>query len=310
MTVVLDRKGSSKDIYRVMRAGKVLNLRFHFSDRVSILDLGGLPVLFPGLGQLRCAIAGYLFQRMTKVGFHTHYLTHNVAEATMDVYPFEIEELGVTYNGVRMGRILGIEIIDRRLVTPKLLDRYHRGELPRKAISALLSDDVLEEGSRLHPAFVECTTKYQAADRYVTDEEAATLANVPLEWLKKRCYSEVKSASDYLFGLFEQAGFIRHDGKFEGGVLYSNNRFIFADSMSPDEMRLIGPDGRSYDKDPVRQWYQQTFPDWYAEVVAAKKSHPLDKSWWPTYPAEAPPPEVIEDVVARYRTVAERLGAL
>jgi phosphoribosylaminoimidazole-succinocarboxamide synthase len=81
------------------------------------------------------------------------------------------------------------------------------------------------------------------------------------------------------------------------------------DSISPDELRLIGPDGRSYDKDPVRQWYQDTYPAWYAELLAAKQVYPHDKSKWPTYP-DVPPQSVIDDMLQRYQMVAEAIGAL
>jgi phosphoribosylaminoimidazole-succinocarboxamide synthase len=313
MTVRLERRGSSKDIYRVYdQNGTLRHIRFLFSDRVSVLDLGGIPnTPFPGLGQARCAIAGYLFQRMNMVGFHTHYLSHNVKKATMDVYPLDIKELAVSYADVKMGRIIGIEIIDRRMITKKLFDRLEAGQVNRNVVLSCLGDNnSLQVNARFEQPFIECTTKYTDADRYVGNEEAATLAGVTQDWLEQECFPQIRKASDFLSEIFKKAGFHRHDGKFEGAVCYTHNDFIFADSMSPDEMRLIGPDGLSYDKDPVRQWYEKTFPDWYAEVLAAKKAYPEDRSKWPKYPKETPSKAVIDEVVRRYQAVAIAIGAI
>jgi phosphoribosylaminoimidazole-succinocarboxamide synthase len=312
MKIELERKGSSKDIYNVCHNdGSLRCIRFHFSDRVSVLDLGGIPgTAFPGLGRLRCAISGHLFRRMNSAGFRTHYISHDVENATMDVHPFDIKELNVSYEGVKSGRILGIEIIDRRMATKKLIGRVDDGTLARKRLWPSLGDRHLAPNVRLSPPFVECTTKYQDADRYITDEEAAALAGVRIGWLYAYCYPEVQKASEFLFNLFRDKGFDRHDGKFEGAIRYSGGTFIFADSISPDEMRLVGSDGLSYDKDPVRQWYQETFPDWYAEVLKAKAEHPTDRSKWPSYPAETPPAEVVNEVVRRYEVVAKALGAI
>lgn len=306
---MLERRGSSKDIWNVFdSAGALQNLDFVFSDRVSVLDLGGIPnTPFVGLGKLRCAISGLLFQKMNETGFNTHYLSHDTSTATMSVKPFNIKELGVTYEASD-DRILGIEIIDRRVVTSKMLKRIKSGSINQSEIEKLLTHgNDLAVDARLRPPFIECTTKYQDADVYISDTDAATLAGLTPDELEK-VYVEVRRLSDFLSNFFKSSGFERNDGKTEGA--WCNNRFMFADSITPDEMRLIGPDGLSYDKDPVREWFENTFPDWWAEVIEVKKLHPADRSKWPSYPKKTPPSTVTEEVIRRYHTVAKAIGAI
>lgn len=311
MIKVAERQGSSKDIIKVLsEQGDVVSLEFNFSDRVSVLDLGPIPnTPFPALGRLRCAIAGRLFQEMNALGFNTHYRSHNVKTATMEVEPFDIKELGVEYPASR-GRILGIEIIDRRKVTDKLVGRVKSGTLHPKRLSKSLQGRSMLTYTPFRPPFVECTTKFTDADRYIDNKEAALLAGVGLSWLEEQCFPEIERASDFLFNYFAQFGFERHDGKFEGAILYTSKTFVFADSMSPDEMRINGPDGKSCDKDVVREWFQENHADWYAEVLAAKKEYPDDRSKWPTYPDRLPPPSVVTEVLNRYYMVAKAIGAI
>ncbi len=310
----LERSGSAKDIYRVMHRGEVDHIEFRFSDRVSILDIGPVPVEFTGLGKLRCAISGCLFQAMEDSGFTTHYINHDVGTATMQVQPLDIQELDVSYGDASVGRIMAVELIDRNVVTSKMRKRVQAGDLDRAAVEKLLvGEHGLDDGARLQPAFVECTTKYQDADTYVWDRVAARLAGMSPEALGIIYDTAIREASAFLNRFFRARGFDRLDGKFEGGVLYRPNgrdKFIFGDSISPDEMRLIGPDGRSYDKDPVRQWYEENCPEWWARVKAAKAAHPTDSSKWPGYEGNVPPDEVVADVVCRYGQVAEAIGAI
>ena len=204
----LERRGSSKDIYVVWdERAAVSYIRFEFSERVSVLDLGPIPnTPFPDLGRLRCAIAGRLFQEMNAAGFRTHYIRHSVEQASMDVLPFDIPDLDIEYPESN-GRILGIEIIDRRKVTEKLINRVVSGQLEARRVAFFLGDKDLVAGARFSPAFVECTTKYEAADRYIDNFEAADYAQMSANWLIDNCYSEVRHASSFLSDFFERFGF-------------------------------------------------------------------------------------------------------
>lgn len=308
MSVLLVRRGSSKNIYDVVDSCPVARLRFVFTDQVSVFDRGPVPVLFPKLGQYRCAIAGRLFEFTGQAGIKTHYLTHDVETSTMDVRPFDIPELGQFSQGSH-GRVLPGEILFRNAVTPKLVRRVAHGDLDRALVERFIvgPQGILTE-ARFEPAFVECSTKWEATDRYVSDEEAATLFGFSQVQLEQLYNETVRPAVSFLTNLFRSAGFDLLDGKFEVG-LTSAGTFMLLDSVSPDELRLIGPDGRSHDKDIVRHWYTEYQSDWCQRLEQAKLAYPTDKEQWPLYEA-SPPHEVVETVVENYRQVAEAIGAI
>ena len=307
------RQGSAKDVYTMSSNGRKNEcLKFVFSDRVSVLDIGPLPIEFAGLGKLRCAIAGRIFQEMEESGFRTHYLSHDVETASMFVEPFDIRELEIHYtNPEARGRIVALEFIFRWVATEKLMRRINNGDIDVERFDDLLAaGDILEADVRFESPFLECTTKFQDADTYVSDEKAAMIANVGPDWLRQK-YNKIEVVAHFLSKFFERNGFNCLDGKFEGAITYALGNFILADSISPDELRLVGNDGQSYDKDIVREHIKAKHPAWYKTVEKAKKEHPTDKSMWPKYPPNLDlPAELVEEVVGRYRTVAKAIGAL
>ncbi len=309
MTHVLERRGSSKNIWKVLGDnGEVVQLYFEFSDRVSVFDIGPIPVGFTGLGRLRCAIAGKLFQALNSAGHNTHYISHDVKSARMYVQPVNIPALSIDYGVVSSFNLMPVELLCRLALTKKFMGRVERGEVDRRRVERLMMFPNWHEGVHLDPPFVECSTKFEEADRYLSDAEAARLICIGHRQLLGH-YEVVEKVFKLFNNLFRSSGFVLIDGKLEAALSKFDGSLMFVDSISPDELRLIGSDGRSYDKDPVRQWYQETFPDWYAELTAIKEAFPNDKSQWPTYPA-LPPSAIIEDMVGRYQAVAEAVSAL
>jgi phosphoribosylaminoimidazole-succinocarboxamide synthase len=309
MSVSLVRRGSSKNIYDVVDGCAVARMRFVFTDQVSVFDRGAVPVLFPRLGQYRSGIAGRLFELMEGTAIKTHYLAHRVEEATMDILPFDIPELAQYASRGSHGRILPGEILFRNAVTPKFMKRVQNGSLNREEVERFIvgPQGVLTD-ARFEPAFVECTTKWEPTDRYVSDEEATTLFGFSQVQLDQLYNDAVRPAVSFLTNLFRSAGFDLLDGKFEVGLTPSGT-FMLLDSISPDELRLIGPDGQSHDKDIVRRWYAEYQSDWCERLEWAKLAYPTDKEQWPPYEA-SPPCEVVETVVENYRRVAEAIDAI
>lgn len=307
MTEVLERKGSSKDIWKVLDDnGDVEEVFFEFSDRVSVFDIGEIPVSFVGLGKLRCAIAGRVFQALNSVKDSNHYISHDIKLRRMYVQPVNIPALNIDYGDIAGYNLMPVELLCRLVLTKKFIARIEAGEVPLKSVEWLMVGSGLNEGERLSPGFVECSTKFEEADRYISDKEAAKLIGVTAVQLRSH-YNIVQNIFDFLRHFFRSnSGFTLMDGKLEA-ALSPEGRMMLVDSISPDELRLIGPDGRSYDKDPVREWYQTTFPDWYTSLLDAKKAFPNDKTQWPTYP-DVPPQSVIDDMVDRYRTVAREIN--
>lgn len=293
--------GSSKDIYEIPEEGL---LAFHYTDRVSVFDIGPVPVMFPKLGHWRSGISNKLFKLLNEAGFETAFCRPGLGYAAK-MYSLNVPESGLEFKE-SIGRLLPIELIFRFTITEKFMGRINSGKVDKAKVEKLLQGNTLQVGARLDPPYVEATTKQQAADVYVSDKEAALICGISLAELYYFYEENVIKLAEFLRQTFKNIGFNLVDGKFEGGIT-RERKFILADSISPDELRLIGEDGNSFDKDPVRQWYKDNYPDWVKELERAKLLYPNDKSRWPSYPAP-PSAEVIVETVGRYEAVGHALG--
>lgn len=308
------RKGSSKDIHTIIGDnGEVTGVYFWFSDRVSVFDVGPLPVLFTGLGSLRCAISGRLFQALNSAGFSTHYLSHDISLAQMHVKPVNIPALipPVDYGPAAVGTMLPVELLCRRMITEKFLGRIERGEVSQEQVEVLLTSPLLKRMAVMDPPFVECSTKYEAADRYIPNWEAGKLVNQNEQWLIETCYPFVENLFRFFYDfLHQKANFLLVDGKVELAITPAGE-LMLVDSISPDELGLIDPKGGLADKNILRSYIIKHYPDWHAKLEEAKKLYPSDKSKWPVYPPDLIlPQELVEEYVAKTREFAVAIGTL
>lgn len=304
------REGSSKDVI-TRRLGSHTKIWLQFSKRFSVKDVGPVPYLIPGMDLLRYAIAVKMFEVLQENDIRTHFIQANQDIRMIEVRPMNIYAMNQHYEDAR-GWIIPLEIIDRQEMTQPLIDRMQTDkELQVKCMVRATTPVV---GTRFSTPLVECTTKYEAKDRRLTDAEAIALAKLGSQSYRELC-EFVANASSVLTNFFAEHGFKRVDGKWEIAMLYLGQDFkgpdfMVVDSYSPDEMRLIGPDGRSYDKDPLRQWYDENFPEWVKRLKQAQEEWPNDKVKWPAYPPDIPPDSVLDDLVDRYTTVAKAIGAI
>jgi len=300
----LSWKGSAKDVRYDQETGE---LNFDFTRRVSIFDIGQVPAEFPELDVLRYSIATRIFEYLREQGSVTHFMKRT-GTTSICVQPFDIPEKGIEFPNSR-GRLLPCEFLFRYVVSEGLCSRILAGAVDKEIIKELiLRDQKLEPGAELKAAFVECSTKHQDADEYLSDQDAARLADLSLVQFYRVTHGFVSPVASLLQTFFRRAGFRLLDGKFEIGLTYVG-RPVLVDSISPDELRLHDEQGMSYDKDPVRRYYKETYPEWHKQLLRSKKAYPTDKSQWPGYPAP-PSGEVIQETVRRYRAVAEAIRAI
>lgn len=319
MTHVLERRGSSKDVWKVLGHDReVTDVYFVFSERVSVFDAGPLPQTFPGLGQLRCAISGRIFQALNNAGFNTHYLSHDIESARMYVKPVNIPAMAppINYGDAAVGTMVPVELLCRRMITKKFLGRIKpfkgllQGEVNQSRIEKLLSGE-LREMAVMDPMFVECSTKYEAADVYLTDNEAAKLVEQNVEWLTDVCYPFVRKLFKFFYTFLRSTGrLLLIDGKIEIALLWDGTPML-VDSASPDELGLMDSEGLLADKNILRFYIMEHYPEWYAKLEEAKELYPTDKSKWPGYPPDLfLPRELINAYVEKTRQVAQAIGAL
>lgn len=301
MVLELVRKGSVKDVYTTGFLGELL---FKFTDQVSVFDLGPMPVLFSQLGRLRCSVSSLVFEFLDDQGITTHYIGRQENGVGMVVRALDIPEKSLYFEG-SIGRLLPLEILGRFEVTEKFYNRIQAGHVDARVIAKLLGGKKLAIGAKLYPAFVEFSTKLQAADVYISDKEAAKVANLSAEEIV-RLKDWTGIIANLLREFFARVGLDLADFKIEAGLCH-DGIFILADSVSPDELRLR-KDGVSFDKDPIRLDFKNRYPKWYSGLMAAKEKFPGDKSKWPEYPG-IPEPHVIDDFTFGYREVTRSIGA-
>ena len=301
------RKGSSKDVHEVIEGAKVVALDIVSTGRASIFDRGSMPFDFGDIGIYRNALSGKIFQALRDAGFNTHYLSHDVKTATTRVRPFNIYELGVQYESA-VGKIIPLEVLFRFEITDAMLDRALGDEEFAQKLHKR-ADGELVAGKRLLRPLIECSTKFEAQDRYVTEAEAIKLAK-----LGEVTFTEMMDLAEkgamLVADLFAASGYRLVDGKWEFGITYQGPQIVFVDGLSLDEVRAFGPDGQRCDKEILRIEAKKRKPEWVEELKAAKAKWPDEKDRWPAYPPDLVTDEFITDFISRYKKAAIDMGAL
>ncbi len=301
------RKGSSKDIHKVIEGGNIVALDIISTDRVSIFDRGPMPFDFGQIGIYRTALSGKIFQCLRDAGYNTHYLSHDVEKASTRVKPFNIYEIPVQYEGA-IGRVIPLEVLFRLEITEPMIDRaLGDEEFSRKLCEQV--DGELVVGKRLFCPLIECSTKFDGPDRYITDEEAIKLAK-----LGEVTFAEMVDLAEkgaiFVADLFASYNYRLVDGKWEFGITYQGPSIVFVDGLSLDEVRAFDPDGQRCDKEVLRIEAKKRKPEWAEALKAAKKKWPDKKDRWPEYPSDLITEEFIADFVGRYKKAALDMGAM
>lgn len=306
MDTTITRQGSSKDV-TVRRLNNKTEIDLSFTKRFSVFDVGPVPYEIEAMDVLRHAIAVRSFEELHEHGVTTHFIRSDSTALTITVEAMNIYEVpGCMFNSAR-GRIIPLEIIDRQELTQPIIDRMATNTEIHDKVMARVTKPAA--GAPFSLPLVECTTKFEPIDRRLLDAEAIMLAKLGEYSYRDLCVF-VQNASGVLTRFFDRHGFKRMDGKWEIAMTYDGPSFVVVDTYSPDEMRLIGVDGRSYDKDPLRNWYKSTFPGWIMDLDACKREWPNNKGQWPAYPPDIPPDSVLDDLVDRYAAVAKTIGAI
>lgn len=165
---------------------------------------------------------------------------------------------------------------------------------------------------------VEFFTKLEPTDRFLTREEACRVASLTAEELDELVALNLLLALR-LRDLFLQLGLDLWDGKFEFAFRpgeKGRRRFMLVDSIGPDELRLIGPEGVHFSKEFLRRIYRDT--PWYVAMEKAKKlaTDRGEKDWKKICREELkqqPPPmprEALECAQLLYPALAGALGEM
>ena len=124
-------------------------------------------------------------------------------------------------------------------------------------------------GDRFEKPIIECSTKLESTDVYISAERAAEIACLS-EAEAQNLYELVHILALRIHEIFGAAGLELWDGKFEFAFAEGHNgqrRFQLVDSIGPDELRLTY-NGVQLSKETLRKPYRST--PWLTAIDQAK----------------------------------------
>ncbi|MGC6509418.1 MAG: phosphoribosylaminoimidazolesuccinocarboxamide synthase [Myxococcota bacterium] len=124
-------------------------------------------------------------------------------------------------------------------------------------------------GDRFETPIIECSTKLESTDVYISAERAAEIACLS-DAEAQNLYELVRILALRIHEIFGTAGLELWDGKFEFAFAEGSNgqrRFQLVDSIGPDELRLTY-DGVQLSKETLRKPYRST--PWLSAIDQAK----------------------------------------
>lgn len=248
--------GSVKDIYT-----KGDFLYFDFSDRYSIYDWGEMPDTIPGKGKYLTLMAELFFKYLEKEIPNIKHHFIKIKDNKLKVKKFQV--LKPKHSGTHYDYGL-FETRPTNTLVP--LEIIYRFGTPKG--SSAIKRLGFSEGEIFAEPLIEFSTKLEPTDRYLSDDEAKTIAG-----LDSREFKRLKDITALiavkLQKLFSSLDLTLWDGKFE--FAFDENRdFVLVDSIGLDELRVM--QGESHiSKETLRQYYKNTY--WLEQVPLHKQTY-------------------------------------
>ena len=210
--------GKTKDVYELENGNVLLKFKDDCTGKDGVFDPGentvGLTI--EGIGRENLKTSIYYFELLKEANIKTHYISANIDESTMEVYP---------------GKVFGhgLEVICRLVATGSFIRRY---------------GEYIKDGTPLEGGYVECTFKNDAkGDPLVTSEGLAALGVMSKEMFKSMKEQTLKITKIIADDL-KTIGLELWDIKFEFG--YHNDEVILIDEIASGNMRVY-KDGKIVD---------------------------------------------------------------
>ena len=203
-------EGKTKDVYSLENGNVLLKFKDDCTGKDGVFDPGenSVGLTIEGIGRANLETSVYYFEMLKEAGIKTHYVSANVADATMEVLPATV-----------FGK--GLEVICRLKATGSFVRRY----------GAYIAD-----GTPLEGGYVETTFKDDAkGDPLVTSEGLAALGIMSQEMFNDMKAQTLKITNIVAADLAKK-GLDLYDIKFEFG--YNNDEVILIDEIASGNMRV------------------------------------------------------------------------
>ncbi|PSQ30138.1 phosphoribosylaminoimidazolesuccinocarboxamide synthase [Halobacteriales archaeon SW_6_65_46] len=295
---------------------------FAFTDDYSVFDWGKMPDEIPRKGRTLCAMGAANFERLEAEDIPTHYRgvvpddsdepipLADAAEPPREMaieltqvpaLPHEGREYDYDtfHAAAETNYLIPLEIVFRNTI-PVGSSLRSRGE---PGAYGLDTETWPDESVELPDAVVEFSTKYEESDRYLTREEADTIAGeADIETLE----AVAREVNDLLTETAARAGLVHEDGKIE--CCYVDGEILVADVVGTLDENRFSYDGQQLSKEVVRQYHKREQSEWVDAVGEAKRAAAdRDVADWRELCDRAPAPlpeHVIETASEMYRAGA------
>ena len=275
-------------------------LEFRFTNQISVFDQI-IPSLSPRKGESLNRTTAHWFKLIEQEGIcGTHLVEVNAADRCLVRKVEVIKEPGMIPRDMEWV-FVPLEIICRHYLSGSAWRRFQRGELTPEQLGVAAD---CEYGAKLEKPFLEVTTKFEAYDRNISNEEALEISNITEDELNA-IFDAVLRIDDMIEREAAKNGLIHVDGKKEF-ALGPNRKVVLVDTFGTlDEDRWW--DAEAYangecielSKESVRTHYIETGHQ--TNLKSARDSGAED----PAIPAL--PQEVIDSTAALYASMYERL---
>lgn len=210
--------GKTKDVYELENGNVLLKFKDDCTGKDGVFDPGenAVGLTIDGIGRENLKTSIYYFELLKKANIKTHYISANIEDSTMEVYP---------------GKVFGhgLEVICRLVATGSFIRRY---------------GEYIKDGTPLEGGYVECTFKNDAkGDPLVTSEGLAALGVMSEEMFKSMKEQTLKITKIIADDL-KTIGLDLWDIKFEFG--YHGDEVILIDEIASGNMRVY-KDGKIVD---------------------------------------------------------------
>ena len=210
--------GKTKDVYELENGNLLLKFKDDCTGKDGVFDPweNTVGLTIEGIGRENLKTSIYYFELLKEANIKTHYISANIDESTMEVYP---------------GKVFGhgLEVICRLVATGSFIRRY---------------GEYIKDGTPLEGGYVECTFKNDAkGDPLVTSEGLAALGVMSEEMFKSMKEQTLKITKIIADDL-KTIGLELWDIKFEFG--YHNDEVILIDEIASGNMRVY-KDGKIVD---------------------------------------------------------------
>ena len=266
---------------------------FVFTYAYSVFDWGKMPDHIPDKGASLCSMGAFNFELLEESGIPTHYRgvvddgdVVPLRDATSPPWEMAIDltqvpdlphdgrnyDYDAYHADAGENYLVPLEIVFRNQVPvgSSLRSRTTPDE------HGLEYDEWPEEAVDLAEPVVEFSTKYERSDRYLTREEADSIAGAAdvddLEVV-------ARDVNDVVTQQAESQGLTHEDGKIE--CLYYGGEIRVADVVGTFDENRFSYEGTQLSKEVIRQYHKRTQPEWVDAVDAAKtEAKERDEADW------------------------------